>query len=392
MSAADTANTGSQPSTIFLTGATGFLGAFVLEELLRRTDATIYALVRGADAGEGMRRLREGLAGFRIDAGDLSGRIVPVPGDLAQPLMGMSPSMFDRLSEEIDAVYHSGAHVNFAYPYEALKAANVDGTREVIRLCVRNRIKRLHHVSAVDAIVQKGQSRVTETTPLPERPLPHGYVQSKWAAERVVEAAEARGLPVTIYRPWLTGAHSRTGVCHTTDYVLRLLRACLEVGIVPDYDEEFNITPVDYYASALVHISQRTDSIGGRYHLANHTSASLPEIYSWLTSYGYDLDVLPYHSWRERMVNELPPTSPGYSVLPLIPAHPVGPESKHPTIDCANTWAAVAGTGIECQALDERLMHLELDYLNDIDFLTPPVGPAARRPLATAGTGPTPES
>jgi myxalamid-type nonribosomal peptide synthetase MxaA len=286
------------PRAVFLTGATGFLRAFILEELLRSTNATVYTLMRAADAGEGMTRLRAALDGFEIHTGDLSGRVVPVPGDLSQPLLGLSPNMFDRLAAEVDTVYHSGASVNFTYPYEALKAANVDGTREVVRLCVRDRIKRLHHVSAVDAIVQHGMRVVGEDGPLPEWPLPHGYVQSKWAAERIVVAAEARGLPVTIFRPWMTGAHRVTGVCHTTDATLRLLLACIELGIVPDYDEEFNITPVDYFAQALVRISLSAGTVGGRYNIANSEGAPLSTIYGWLASFGYDLEVLPFHEWR----------------------------------------------------------------------------------------------
>ena len=373
MSLAETAN---PPRSIFLTGATGFLGAFVLEQLLRRTDAAVHALVRADDAETGMARLKSALDGFRIDAGEIEGRVVAVPGDLAKPLLGLPEPVFDQLAGQVDTVYHSGANVNFAYPYGALKPANVDGTREVIRLCVRNRIKRLQYVSAVDAIVKQGMVRVSEDDPLPETPMPHGYVQSKWAAERIVRSAQDRGLPVTIYRPWLTGAHRETGVCHTTDYVLRLLRACLDVGIVPDYDEGFNITPVDYFADALVYISLSEESVGGRYNLANSESAPLPVIYDWLARYGYQLDILPFHVWRERLVHELSPESPGYSVLPLIPEHPVAPEARHPSIDCRNALAAVAGTGISCDPLDERLMHLELGYLNEVGFLNPPVNRA----------------
>jgi myxalamid-type nonribosomal peptide synthetase MxaA len=373
-------STSEPPRSIFLTGATGFLGAFILDELLRRTDATVYAMVRAADAGEAMTRLRGALDGFEIDAGDLSGRVVPLPGDLAQPLLGQSPSMFDRLAAEVDTVYHSGANVNFAYPYEALKPANVDGTREVVRLCVRNRIKRLHHVSAVDAIVQLGMREVFEDDPLPERPLPHGYVQSKWGAERIVAAAEDRGLPVTIFRPWLTGAHSVTGVCHTTDYVLRLLRGCLELGTVPDYDEEFNITPVDYFARALVHISLADGTVGGRYNIANPPGAQLPEIYGWLDSFGYDLDVLPFHEWRARLGAELTPDSPAYAVLPLVPEHPSLPENRHPRIDCRNTVAALRGSGISVDPLDEGLMHKQLRYLNKVGFLPRPTLRKVREP------------
>lgn len=366
--------TSNSPRAVFLTGATGFLGAFILDELLRQTDATIYALVRAGDADDAARRLHQTFETFRIDPRLISGRTVPVPGDLTKPLLGLPEAMFTRLAKEVDTVYHSGANVNFTYPYSALKPANVDGTQEVVRLCVRERIKRLHYVSAVDALVKKGMVAVNEDDPLPERPLPHGYVQSKWAAERIVQAAADRGLPVTIYRPWLTGAHSQTGACHTTDQLLRILHACITIGAVPDYDEELNITPVDFFAYALVYISLTDHLQGTAYHLANPVSTPLPEIYSAVQDYGYRLDIVPWRTWHERLAAELPPTDAGYPVVPLIAEEPPGPDSKHPHIGISRTAAAMESTPFTCAPLDKRLVHLELNYLVDAGFLDLPDG------------------
>lgn len=357
---------------MFLTGATGFLGAFVLAELLDRTEATVRCLVRCSGEADGAARIRTAMTHYRIWREEYARRIVPVPGDLAEPRLGMGEEEFSRLAREIGVIYHIGAQVNFVFPYSALKAANVGGTQEVIRLAVRDHIKPVHYVSAVDAMVKLGLVRVKEDDPLPASPIPHGYVQSKWAAERAVQAARERGLHVSIYRPWLIGAHSRTGVCHTTDYVLRLLHGCIEAGIVPNHEEDLNISPVDFFSRALVHISLDENNLGGAYHLANPKGEPLPDLYSRIRSFGYRIEELDYEEWRERLHRTLDPSSLCYPVLPLIPEHPAPEGSRHPSIDCTNAFAALAGTDITCDPLDERLVHLQLRYLREVGFLPAP--------------------
>ena len=377
------------PRSLFLTGVTGYVGAFLARELLESTGAVLHCLVRADDEAQGRARLREAMQRYRIwkDGYDL--RIAPVVGDLRRPLLGLSDAEFSSLAKEVDGIYHCGAQVNFVFPYAALQSANVAGTQEVIRLSVRGGMTPLHHISSVDALLTSNMTAVDEDEPLPERPMPHGYVASKWAAEKVVSAVRAKGLPVSIYRPWLVGAHTETGVCHTTDYVLRVLCGCLEVGVVPDYDEEFNICPVDFFARALVRISLEPRWLGKSFHLANPETVTLPAIYSWLRSFGYRIEVAPYEEWRERMIQGVALTSQAYSVLPLIPKHPVAPEARHPRIDSSRTQQALAGTGITCPPLDAALAHRQLAYLVEIGFLPVPVAgrdrEAARAAAVEAG-------
>ncbi|WP_158102702.1 thioester reductase domain-containing protein [Lentzea kentuckyensis] len=358
--------------TYFLTGATGFLGAFILAELLDRTGATVHCLVRAADDADGADRIRGAMTEFRTWRDEYATKIVPVPGDLTKPLLGIPEDRFSQLAREVDVIYHAGAQVNFVYPYAALKAANVGGTQEVIRLAVRDHVKPVHHVSAVDAMVKLGLVSVKEDDPLPASPIPHGYVQSKWAAERAVAAAQAKGLPVSIYRPWLVGAHTTTGVCHTTDYVLRLLHGCLEAGVVPNHEEDLNISPVDFFSRALVHISLDDNNLGKPYHLANPIGEPLVDLYARIRSFGYGIEELPYEAWRDRLHRTLQPESPAYSVLPLIPERPAPEGARHPSIDCTRTFAALEGTDITCARLDEQLAHRQLSYLVDIGFLPAP--------------------
>ena len=179
------------PQHIFLTGVTGFVGAFLLDELLRKTDATIHCLVRAEDESAGMARIWETLVRFRIEGEN--GRIRPITGNLTQPNFGLSDAAYKALAQQIDVIYHSAANTNFIYPYPELKATNVNGTREIIKLAAAETTKPLHYISTLYVF---GEPDFAEHTTIPEQvmpaypeALPIGYAQSKWVAEHILQEA-----------------------------------------------------------------------------------------------------------------------------------------------------------------------------------------------------------
>src|SRR5690606_27734995 len=120
------------PRHIFLTGATGFLGGRLLQELLTHTDAAITCLLRDPS---------------RLAVKD--SRITTICGDIEQPHFGLSENDWQELAVRIDTVYHCAARVNVVQPYEVLRPANVNGTREVLRLALTGRRKKLHLASTL---------------------------------------------------------------------------------------------------------------------------------------------------------------------------------------------------------------------------------------------------
>lgn len=123
----------NNPSSIFLTGATGFLGAFLLDELLKQTEAKVYCLVRRcSDLEEGIKRIKDNLAFYQLWHKSYKTRIVPVLGDLSQPNLGLSLKDFQQLAIEIDVIHHCGALVKWNRSYEELKPINVLGTHSVV--------------------------------------------------------------------------------------------------------------------------------------------------------------------------------------------------------------------------------------------------------------------
>ena len=348
------------PRHILLTGATGFLGAFLLRELLDRTAADVHCLVRAKSIEAGRVRLRQTLQTYSLWHDGLEGRIVPVPGDLGEPRLGVSAAVSADLAATIDVIYHSGAFVNWIYPYERLKAPNVLGTEEILRLATRVRIKPVHYVSSLGVFPLLNSSG--EVTVIREEDtLDHngslygGYMQSKWVADKLVMEARSRGLPICIYRPGLITGHSETGAWNTGDVMSRMLKSWIELQGAPEFAyDETDMTPVDYISKAIVHLSGRRDAIGKTFHIANHRRVPLGALADWMRGFGYPLRHVPYDSWVTELLGRATSSEDREdvvsSLVPLFSLSITGEVSSMmkslPQFDCENTLAGREGTAI----------------------------------------------
>lgn len=199
----------SDPAHVLLTGGTGFVGAFLLHELLLRTRARVHCLVRAKDVRDGMAKLRQNLEKYELwdhlpDHGEHDTRLAVVVGDLAEPMFGMRSEQFAALAAKCDAIVHCGAYVHSVFPYSRLRAANVLGTAEVLRLACLHRPfpAAVHHVSTLSVLPMRA-GVVQEDDPLPMQDfalLHEGYAKTKWVAEKLVRQAQERGVPATIFR------------------------------------------------------------------------------------------------------------------------------------------------------------------------------------------------
>src|SRR5262249_26689903 len=148
-----------------------------------------------------------------------------------------SPAQFQELAERIDVIYHNGALVNFIYPYQALKAANVEGTTEILALACASRPKPVHYISTLSVfplidLAGAGVALEDDRALQPEM-LMDGYSQSKWVAEEQLRTAGTRGLPVAIYRPGRITGDSRTGKGEPGDPMWKLILQCIQSGLTP---------------------------------------------------------------------------------------------------------------------------------------------------------------
>jgi amino acid adenylation domain-containing protein/thioester reductase-like protein len=375
----------TQPGSIFLTGATGYLGAFLLDELLQRTDATIYCLVRSDTIASGNSRLQANLEFYSLWDAAFRDRIIPVLGDLTQPLLGLEPEQFEALAAKIDWIYHNGAQVNFTYPYLALKAANVLGTQEVLRLAAQQKTKPVHFISTTHVFSADPNA---ETRTIWEKMIPNctenlstGYVQSKWVAERLIATARDRGLPISIYRPSFIVGHQETGAGNIQDLLFRMIKGCIQLGIAPDIELSFNIVPVDYVSQAIVHLSTQPDLLGDTFHLINphHIEICWKQILQWLHNLGYDIPLIPYFQWLtvlqtmgNQSDNALYPLLPVFSTASKNPATVLLNFSHQLRFDCQNTLSGLIDTTLTCPTIDQNWLNNYLSFFTDQSLLTYP--------------------
>jgi thioester reductase-like protein len=379
----------AEPGVIFLTGITGFVGAFLTCELLDQTQATIYCLVRATSLEHGHERIRQNLERYGLWRAEYAPRLVPVLGDLKLPLLGLSPETFRALADRVDSIYHCGSKLSYVAPYEFLKAANVGGTQETLRLATQGKPKPVHYVSSLGIflayrIPEGGQ----EEDELDASKCPDvGYFQTKYVAERVVRIARSRGIPVTIHRIGLIVGDSRSGVSNVDDFVARMLIGCIEAGFSPDVQNLMDMTPVDYVAAAMVYLSRQPLSLGKVFHLLNPQPIQWSTIFDFVSKAGYPTQKRPFNEWVEAIEEHgSRDTNPLYPLLPFFhigfARRMLGVSDSHfYLLGTAATQRALAASGFKCSPVDGALIDVYLSHLVSSNRLQ---GPAAYQQAGVA--------
>jgi thioester reductase-like protein/FkbH-like protein len=361
---------------VLLTGATGFLGSFLLADLLEQTNAQIYCLVRAKSPADASDRLKRCLQSWMLWNESFESRIVAVPADLTQPLFGLSRDYFNRLADTVDAVYHSGAQVDFIQPYHRLKEANVTGTATVLKLAAQGRYKPVHFVSTVNVFNGADSSRIIyESDPLgDEQELHSGYDQSKWVAESLVNIASSRGIPASIYRPGVIIGHSQSGVSNTYDFLHRVISGGIRLGYMPEMDLAVNLAPIDYVSGAIVQISRQPSALGKTFHLVNENAVNVGQLLDWIESSGYSFLRLPYSEWRTRVleVSESIPDNPIYPLVPFFAEKESENDFRKAFFDAKNAAKALADSPVKCPAITRDLVQRYLAYMTRIGSLSAP--------------------
>ena len=362
--------TPSGPATVdgqhvLVTGATGLIGARLLVELLRTTDATVHCVVRGQSD-----RLFE-VAGRLPDwSTAFTDRVVVHPGDVSAPLLGLPQRAYDDLCERVGTVYHAASLVNVVLPYERLRPDNVTATTEVLRFAARRRTKATHVISTLGTFFGSAYAG-TVVTESDEPTAPEGitspFAQSKWVGDALARAARRRGLPVSIYRPARITGDSRTGESKMDDVLPRLLATYAQLGSAPQDGAPFDMAPADFLATAVVRLSGLPH---GDFHLRGPDGLPGGELGAGLRALGLPVAAVPRDEWMRLITAAL---DAGQD-LPIGAFTGYAMPTELPTFDCTATDAALADVGLAHPAPDPALLRTYLDFFVHSGLLPVPAG------------------
>jgi L-aminoadipate-semialdehyde dehydrogenase len=391
---------GTKPLTVFLTGATGFLGAFVLKDLMTRDRVNkVICLVRAKSTDQALGRLRESGQGRGVwdEEWITSGKVEAVVGDLAEDDFGLPKAEWIRIASEADAVLHNGAMVHWVHHYAKLRAPNVLSTLTALRLCADHHSKLFSFISSTsvldtEAIVRQADESIAaggggllESDDLEgsRTGLGTGYGQSKWVAEKLIMEAGKRGLSGWIVRPGYVMGDSKTAVTNTDDFIWRMVKGCLQLGLIPDINNSVNLVPVDHVAllASLSSLSISPSSPLNVIQVTGHPRIRFNDLLLTLATYGYEVKQVEYIQWRTKLEQHVLETQDN-ALFPLLHfvLDDLPTSTKAAELDDRNAQAIARAAGEkEGMGVGEEEIGLYLAWLVRAGFLDAPPKEGERR-------------
>nr|ABW71853.1 nonribosomal peptide synthetase [Streptomyces refuineus subsp. thermotolerans] len=360
---------------VLLTGATGFLGSHLLDEL-QRAGRRVCCLVRAGSVEEARGRLRAAFEKFALDPSRLDRAEIWL-GDLARPRLGLGDGFAAR-AHEVGEVYHAAAHINFAVPYHTVKRTNVDGLRRVLDFCGVNRTP-LRLISTLGVFPPDSAPGVIGEDTVPGDPasLGIGYSQSKWVAEHLALQARQAGLPVTVYRVGRIAGHSRTGACRHDDFFWLQMKGFALLGRCPDDIADapaVDLLPVDYVARAIVRLAEGKPD-DANWHLYHPQGLAWSVILETIRAEGYAVSPATRSAWLAALERQAGTEAQGQGLGPLVPLMREGAMrlGSH-SFDNGRTMRAVADVGCPCPPADTEWIRRMFEYFRAIGSVPPPDG------------------
>ncbi|ORA35964.1 non-ribosomal peptide synthetase [Mycobacterium aquaticum] len=390
--------------TVLLTGATGFLGRYLLLDWLkrlRRVDDTVICLVRGKSDEDARRRLE---ATFDTDPvlrkhfKELAAeRLQVIAGDKGEPNLGLDEQRWHELAERVDLIVDSAAFVNSVLPYWELFGPNVIGTAELIRFALTTKLKPYTFVSTSDVGRQIEPSLFTEdadirqisATRTVDASYANGYGNSKWAGEVLLrEAHDLCGLPVAVFRSGMIMAEpTYAGQLNVSDTVTRMVLSIVATGLAPQsfyqlgdggtrQRAHFDGLPVDFVAEAIItlgwQVARSASAQFETYHVMNpHDDGIGIDTYvDWLVEAGYPIErVADFGEWLQRFedgLRALPEQQRQNSVLQMLTVLRQHTDDLQPP-------APTRGSYAPAHRFHEAVRAANIGKANDIPHVSAPV-------------------
>ncbi|EEQ28107.1 polyketide synthase [Microsporum canis CBS 113480] len=304
------------PSSVFVTGPTGFVGAFMVYEFLKRS-ISVYCLVRASSPNLAQERVIKTLRKYSLWKPEYEPLLNSVAGDLSQPLLGLHEDVFNDIANRADAILHSGALVDWMRPLEDYIGPNILGTHEILRLASRGRGKAVHFISTISTLpIHVGYG-------LTELDGEYGYGTSKYLAEKMIVAARFRGAAASSYRLPFVAASATNGRFRLDrgDFLNNLITGSLDLGAFPSLNSSLSsVLPVDYLCNTIATImTEDQGRIGEDYDFINPHAPTFDHFFGIMGVASGNKVTIPFSDWHRRALE--------YAI-----AHPKGSLARITTI------------------------------------------------------------
>src|SRR5687768_455518 len=347
----------------FVTGATGFIGRHLVQELVDHREGEIFVLCRAGSMG----RLETLVRRWGSD------RVTPVVGDLSQDALGVDEQWVAEHAGDIDHFFHLAAIYDMTADDATNETLNVGGTRNALGLAAALQAGCFHQVSSV-AAAGEFRGRFDETMFAEGQHLPSAYHRTKYESEQIVR--EEASVPWRVYRPAIVVGDSQTGAMDKVDgpyYFFPLMKRLRDTlpGWLPLIGVDLgdtNTVPVDYVAKAMDHLAHLPDRDGEAFHLVNPEPQPVVEVINLfcaaagaptfatpidrgITGAG-PLALIPRALRPSSLLTSVASSAPAQLLLDQsigrlgIPAEVLAHTSFTATFDSRRTEQALAGSGI----------------------------------------------
>lgn len=273
----------SEKKTVFITGATGLLGSYLLKILLKNGHK-VYALARNKNEKSAKDRVKEALSFWDNKVvTEYSDNLIALDGDVTQQNLGLKNENTELLKKEIEEVFHCAALTKLNSSLESSRKVNIEGTRNILNLCCdwnnSGKLEKLNYISTI-FIYGDYQNIFQENNLDVGQKFNTFYEQTKFEAEKMIGEYRAKGLWIDIFRPCAIIGESFTGKIPSVNYALHQLIHIWSKGLLDYFPQGYFLKAVcvDELCRSIFYISSKSLERNKTYHPFGYDSLSLEEL------------------------------------------------------------------------------------------------------------------